>query len=40
MPLADVRPQIQQYLEGQNRAQQTQAFVDSLKPKSKVELYI
>jgi peptidyl-prolyl cis-trans isomerase C len=40
IPLADVRPQIQQYLEGQSRERQTGAFVDSLKAKGKVEIYI
>jgi len=40
IPLADVRPQIQQYLEGQSREQQTEAFVDSLKARGKVDIYI
>lgn len=40
VPLEDVRPQIQQYLENQNREQQTQAFVDALKAKGKVEIFI
>jgi peptidyl-prolyl cis-trans isomerase C len=40
IPFADVQPQIQQYLEGQSREQQTGAFVDSLKAKGKVEIYI
>jgi peptidyl-prolyl cis-trans isomerase C len=40
IPLADVRPQIQQYLEGQSRERQTGAFVDSLKAKGKVEIYM
>lgn len=40
VPLTEVRPQIQQYLEGQNRERQTQAFVDSLKAKGKVEIYL
>jgi peptidyl-prolyl cis-trans isomerase C len=38
--LEEVRPQIQQFLEGQNREQQTQAFVEALKAKGKVEIYI
>ena len=40
MPLDDVRPQLEQYLEGQNRQMQTQAFVESLKAKGKVEVFI
>ena len=40
VPLDDVRPQIQQYLEGQVRQQATQAFVESLKAKGKVEIFI
>jgi len=40
MPLDDVRPQLQQYLEGQNRQMQTQAFVESLKAKGTVEIFI
>ncbi len=38
VPLDDVRPQLTQYLEGQNRQVQTQAFVESLKAKGKVEI--
>jgi peptidyl-prolyl cis-trans isomerase C len=40
MPIDEVRPQVQQYLEGQNRQQATQAFVEALKAKGKVEIYI
>jgi len=40
IPIADVRPQIQQYLEGQSREQQTEAFVGSLRAKGKVEILI
>jgi peptidyl-prolyl cis-trans isomerase C len=40
VPIEEVRPKIQQYLEGQGRQQQTQAFVDSLKAKGKIEIYI
>ncbi len=40
IPLADVRPQVQQFLEGQNRQMQTQTFVESLKAKGKVEIFI
>lgn len=40
VPLDEVRPQIEQVLEGQNRQQQAQAFVETLKAKGKVEIYI
>jgi peptidyl-prolyl cis-trans isomerase C len=40
IPIADVRPQIQQFLEGRDRAQQTEAFVETLKAKGKVEILI
>jgi peptidyl-prolyl cis-trans isomerase C len=40
VPLDEVRPQLQQYLEGQGRQQATQAFVDSLKAKGKIEIFI
>jgi peptidyl-prolyl cis-trans isomerase C len=40
LPLDEVRPQIQQYLENQNRQQQTEAFVNALKAKGKVEILI
>lgn len=36
----EVRPKIQQYLEGQGRQQQTQAFVETLKAKGKIEIFI
>jgi peptidyl-prolyl cis-trans isomerase C len=39
-PLADVRDDIEQYLLGQNREQQTRLFVDTLKSKGKVEIFI
>ena len=39
-PLEEVRANIQQYLVGQNREQQTRLFVDALKEKGKVEIYI
>lgn len=35
-----VRPQIQQYLEGQARQEQTQAFLTALKSKGKIEIFI
>jgi peptidyl-prolyl cis-trans isomerase C len=40
VPLDEVRPQVQQYLEGQSRQQATQAFVDGLRAKGKVEIFI
>lgn len=40
VPLAEVGPKIQQYLEGQSREQRTRMFVDSLKAKGKVDISI
>jgi peptidyl-prolyl cis-trans isomerase C len=40
VPLDEVRPQVEQYLQGQNRQQATQAFVQGLKTKGKVEIFI
>ena len=40
IPLTEVRPQVQQFLEGQNRESQTQAFIETLKAKSKVDIYM
>ena len=40
IPLDEVRPRLQQFLENQNREQQTDAFVDSLRAKGKVEILI
>ena len=40
IPIAEVRPQIQEFLEGQNRERQTEAFVGALKAKGKVEIFI
>jgi peptidyl-prolyl cis-trans isomerase C len=39
-PLADVQSDIEQYLLGQNREQQTRLFVEALKAKGKVEILI
>ena len=36
----EVRGEIEEYLQGQNREQQTRLFVDALKAKGKVEIYI
>lgn len=40
IPLAEARAEIQRFLEGRSREQQTQAFVDSLKAKGKVDIYM
>jgi peptidyl-prolyl cis-trans isomerase C len=40
VPLADVREQIQQYLGNQSRQAATETFVDALKAKGKVEIFI
>jgi peptidyl-prolyl cis-trans isomerase C len=40
IPLDEVRPRLQQFLENQNREQQTDAFVASLRAKGKVEILI
>ena len=40
VPLDEVRPQIQQFLEGQEREQATQSLVETLKAKGKVEILI
>jgi peptidyl-prolyl cis-trans isomerase C len=39
-PLDEVKADIEQYLVGQNREAQTRLFVDTLKSKGKVEIYI
>jgi peptidyl-prolyl cis-trans isomerase C len=38
IPIDEVRPQVEQYLEQMNRQQQTDAFVNGLKAKGKVEI--
>jgi peptidyl-prolyl cis-trans isomerase C len=40
IPLAEVRPQVEQFLENRNREEQTEAFVTSLRTKGKVEILI
>ena len=40
VPLDEVRPQLEQYLERQNREQQTDSFVNGLKTKGKIEILI
>ena len=40
VPLDEVRPQLTQYIENQNRQRETQAFVAGLRAKSKIEILI
>ena len=40
IPLEEVRPQVEQYLERVNRQEQTEAFVNGLKAKGKIEVLI
>lgn len=40
IPLTEVRAQVEQFLQGQNRERETQAFIDTLKAKGKVEILI
>jgi len=40
VPLEQVKPQIEQFLQNQQRQQKTQAFIESLKAKGKVEILI
>lgn len=40
VPLDEVRAEVEQYLQNVNREQQTDAFVESLKAKGKVEIFI
>jgi peptidyl-prolyl cis-trans isomerase C len=40
IPLDEVRPRLEQYLERMNREQQTDAFVDGLKSKGKIEILL
>ena len=40
IPLEEVRPRLEQYLERTNREQQTDAFVNQLKTKGKIEILI
>ena len=40
VPLDEVRPQVEQYLQNVNRDEQTEAFVKSLRAKGKVEIFI
>ena len=40
IPLEEVKPQVEQYLQQKNRQEQTETFVDSLKAKGKIEVLI
>lgn len=40
IPLEEVRKQVEQYLQGQNKERETQVFIDALKAKGKVEILI
>jgi parvulin-like peptidyl-prolyl isomerase len=40
VPLDEVRPQVEEYLKNQNRETETEAFVNSLKAKGKVEILV
>jgi peptidyl-prolyl cis-trans isomerase C len=40
IPLAEVRPQLEEFLEERNRQQETEAFVDGLRSKGTVEIFI
>jgi peptidyl-prolyl cis-trans isomerase C len=40
IPLEEAKGQIEQYLSQQNRQTQTQAFVDTLRAKAKIEILI
>ena len=40
IPLEEVKPQVEQYLQQMNRQQQTDLFVNSLKAKGKIEVFI
>ena len=40
IPLDEVRPQVEQFLQNRNRTEQTEAFVKSLRSKGKVEILI
>jgi peptidyl-prolyl cis-trans isomerase C len=40
VPLEEVRPRVEQYLQNQNRETETDAFVKSLRTKGKIEILI
>jgi peptidyl-prolyl cis-trans isomerase C len=39
IPLVDVRPQIEEFLREERRAERTDAFIESLKARSRVDIY-
>ena len=40
IPLEEVKPQVEQYLQQMNRQEQTEAFVNGLRAKGKIEVLI
>lgn len=40
IPLAEVREQVEQYLQGRNREQRMETFIETLKGKGKIEIFI
>jgi peptidyl-prolyl cis-trans isomerase C len=40
IPLSEVRPQIEEFLQGRNREEQAKAFIDGLRAKGKIEVFI
>jgi peptidyl-prolyl cis-trans isomerase C len=40
VPLSEVRPQIEEFLQGRNREEQAKMFIDALRAKGKIEIFI
>jgi len=40
VPMEEAKPRIEQYLEAQNREKKTEAFVNGLRAKGKIEVFI
>jgi peptidyl-prolyl cis-trans isomerase C len=40
IPLEEVRGRIEEYLKNQNREQQTQQFIDALRTKARIDVFI
>ena len=40
IPLSEIRPQIEEFLQGRNREEQTKAFIETLRSKGKIEIFI
>ncbi|MSO31081.1 MAG: hypothetical protein EXQ48_09125 [Acidobacteria bacterium] len=40
VPLSEVRPRIEQFLQGRNREEQAQAFIDGLRAKGAIDIFI